>query len=30
MSTPEEGQARLVKDKAAWQGYVKAAKIEPQ
>ena len=30
MSTPEEGQARLVKDKAAWEGHVKAAKIDPQ
>jgi tripartite-type tricarboxylate transporter receptor subunit TctC len=30
ITTPEEGQAQLVKDKAAWEGYVKAAKIEPQ
>ena len=29
-STPEEGQAQLVKDKAAWEGYVKAARIDPQ
>jgi len=30
ITTPEEGQAQLVKDKADWEGYVKAAKIEPQ
>jgi tripartite-type tricarboxylate transporter receptor subunit TctC len=30
ITTPEEGQAQLVKDKAAWEGYVKAAKIDPQ
>lgn len=30
ITTPEEGQAQLVKDKAAWQDYVKTAKIELQ
>ncbi|MDH7797630.1 MULTISPECIES: tripartite tricarboxylate transporter substrate binding protein [unclassified Beijerinckia] len=30
ITTPEEGQAQLVKDQAAWEGYVKSAKIEPQ
>ncbi len=30
ITTPEEGQAQLIKDKAAWEGYVKAAKIEQQ
>jgi len=30
ITTPEEGQAQLVKDKADWEGYVKAAKIDPQ
>jgi tripartite-type tricarboxylate transporter receptor subunit TctC len=30
ITTPEEGQAQLVKDQKAWEGYVKAAKIEPQ
>jgi len=30
ITTPEEGQAQLMKDQKAWEGYVKAAKIEPQ
>ena len=30
ISSPEEGQAQLEKDKLAWQGYVKTAKIELQ
>jgi tripartite-type tricarboxylate transporter receptor subunit TctC len=30
ITTPEEGQAQLEKDKKAWEHYVKAAKIEPQ
>lgn len=30
IGTPEEGQAQLVKDKADWEGYVKAARIDPQ
>jgi len=30
ITTPDQGQAQLVKDQAAWEGYVKAAKIEPQ
>lgn len=30
ITTPEEGQAQLVKTKAEWEGYIKAAKIEPQ
>ncbi len=30
ITTYEEGQAMLAKEKAAWEGYVKAAKIEPQ
>jgi len=30
ITTPEQGQAQLAKDQAAWEGYVKAAKIEPQ
>jgi len=30
ITTPEQGQAQLVKDQKAWEGYVKAAKIEPQ
>lgn len=30
ITTPEEGQAQLIKDQKAWEGYVKAAKIEPQ
>jgi tripartite-type tricarboxylate transporter receptor subunit TctC len=30
ITTPEEGQAQLVKDQKDWEGYVKAAKIEPQ
>jgi len=30
ISTPEEGQAQLVKDQKAWEGYVKAAGIQPQ
>ena len=30
ITTPEQGQAQLVKDQQAWEGYVKAAKIEPQ
>ncbi len=30
ITTPEEGQAQLAKDQKDWEGYVKAAKIEPQ
>jgi tripartite-type tricarboxylate transporter receptor subunit TctC len=30
MSTPDEGQARLVRDIQAWGDYVRIAKIEPQ
>jgi tripartite-type tricarboxylate transporter receptor subunit TctC len=30
ITTPDQGQAQLVKDQAAWEGYVKAAKIEAQ
>jgi tripartite-type tricarboxylate transporter receptor subunit TctC len=30
ITTPEQGQAQLTKDQLAWEGYVKAAKIEPQ
>jgi tripartite-type tricarboxylate transporter receptor subunit TctC len=30
ITTPDEGQAALVKDQEAWGRYVKAAKIEPQ
>jgi len=30
ITTPAEGQAQLVKDQKAWEGYMKAAKIEPQ
>jgi len=30
ITTPDEGQAQLAKDQQAWEGYVKAAKIEPQ
>ncbi|HWM47098.1 MAG TPA: tripartite tricarboxylate transporter substrate binding protein [Xanthobacteraceae bacterium] len=30
ISTPEQGQAQLVKDQKAWEGYVKAAGIQPQ
>ena len=30
ITTIEEGQAQLVKDQKDWEGYVKAAKIEPQ
>jgi tripartite-type tricarboxylate transporter receptor subunit TctC len=30
ITTPEQGQAQLVKDQKAWEGYVKAAKIDPQ
>jgi len=30
ITTPEEGQAQLVKDQKAWENYVKAAKIEQQ
>ena len=30
ITTPEEGQAQLIKDQKDWEGYVKAAKIEPQ
>jgi tripartite-type tricarboxylate transporter receptor subunit TctC len=30
ISTPEEGQARLLKDIQAWGDYVRIAKIEPQ
>jgi tripartite-type tricarboxylate transporter receptor subunit TctC len=30
ISTPEEGQAYLVKDIVRWAEYVKLAKIEPQ
>ncbi|HEV2574983.1 tripartite tricarboxylate transporter substrate binding protein [Methylocella sp. CPCC 101449] len=29
-STPEQGQAQLLKDQQDWERYVKAAKIEPQ
>jgi len=30
ITTPEEGQAQLVKDQKNWENYVKQAKIEPQ
>jgi tripartite-type tricarboxylate transporter receptor subunit TctC len=30
ITTPEEGQAQLAKDQKDWEGYVKAANIEPQ
>jgi tripartite-type tricarboxylate transporter receptor subunit TctC len=30
ISTPEEGQARLVRDIAAWGDYIRIAKLEPQ
>lgn len=30
IETPEQGQARLIKDIDAWKEYVKVAKIEPQ
>ena len=30
ITTPEEGQAQLVKDQKDWENYVKQAKIEPQ
>jgi len=30
ITTIEEGQAQLVKDQKDWEGYVKAARIEPQ
>lgn len=30
ITTPEQGQAQLAKDQKAWEGYVKAAKIQPQ
>jgi tripartite-type tricarboxylate transporter receptor subunit TctC len=30
VATPEEGQARLVRDIAAWGEYIRIAKIEPQ
>ena len=30
ISTPDEGQARLIKDIQAWGDYVRIAKIEPQ
>ncbi|MGZ3409189.1 MAG: Bug family tripartite tricarboxylate transporter substrate binding protein [Xanthobacteraceae bacterium] len=30
ITTPEQGQAQLIKDQKDWEGYVKAAKIEPQ
>jgi tripartite-type tricarboxylate transporter receptor subunit TctC len=30
ITTPEQGQAQLSKDQKDWEGYVKAAKIEPQ
>ena len=30
ITTPEQGQAQLVKDQKDWEGYVKAAKIDPQ
>jgi len=30
ITTPDEGQAQLVKDQKDWEGYVKAAKIEQQ
>jgi tripartite-type tricarboxylate transporter receptor subunit TctC len=30
ITTPDEGQAQLVKDQDAWGDFVKAAKIEPQ
>ena len=30
ITTPEQGQAQLVQDQKAWEGYVKAARIEPQ
>jgi tripartite-type tricarboxylate transporter receptor subunit TctC len=30
ITTPEEGQAQLAKDQKDWEGYVKAAGIQPQ
>ena len=30
ITTPEEGQAQMVKDQKAWAEYMKAAKIDPQ
>jgi len=30
ISTPEQGQAQMVKDEKDWKEYVKLAKIEPQ
>ena len=30
ITTPEQGQAQLIKDQKDWEGYVKAAKIDPQ
>jgi tripartite-type tricarboxylate transporter receptor subunit TctC len=30
ITTPEQGQAQLAKDQKDWEGYVKAAKIDPQ
>ncbi len=30
ITTPEQGQAQLSKDQKAWEGYVKAAGIQPQ
>ena len=30
ITTPDAGQAQLVKDQKAWEAYVKAAKIDPQ
>jgi tripartite-type tricarboxylate transporter receptor subunit TctC len=30
ITTPEQGQAQLAKDQKDWEGYVKAAKIQPQ
>jgi tripartite-type tricarboxylate transporter receptor subunit TctC len=30
ITTPEDGQAQLVKDQKDWENYVKTAKIEPQ
>ena len=30
IATPEEGQARLVKDIAAWGDYIRVARLEPQ
>ena len=30
ITTPDQGQAQLVKDQKDWESYVKTAKIEPQ